>query len=208
MKLTMKQLLSTFNLLWMVLLANFAVAEQQNGCLKLTDLRSDFDSVATGTSMNLQLKFRTHDCHLVVSLSPSALSLKSESQSGLDLSIYYGGFDKINKSKNAWNGQTADELNMTVVVSPRSEVTPGKYQVPAVLNYQVMDDKGNVMQQSASLEIPVKVVASVTEVHSKPDHWKPLKITGEVAAGVVLVPVVLVLGFVQLLTGIQILPDC
>jgi hypothetical protein len=67
-----------------------------------------------------------------------------------------------------------------------------------------------IVDQSTSLVIPVRVAASLAEVYVKQDadRMKPLKITGMVAAAIVLVPVILAVGIFQLITGIEIFSSC
>jgi hypothetical protein len=213
MKLSIKKSIPAFTLFLAVLLSNSALAKQQDGqqdgCLKLKELRSDYDAVTKGTRMFVQLKFHSHDCHLLLD-SASSNVLLVEPRSGLDLKTYDRSYSKIKKSEKSPTGRMADEMKLTVLVTITSDLAPGKYEIPAVLNYQAVDGKDDVVQQSTTLVIPVQVVASAAQVHFKkePDRLEPLKITGAVAVGIVLLPIFVAMGIVQLITGFHVLPDC
>lgn len=203
MQFRIKQIIATLSLFAAVLLPSSAIAEQQDGCLKLKELGTVYNAIAKGTSMPVQLKFKTHDCRLSVGSSAADVSLTAAAAAGFDLNTHYQRYNGITSSTSG----TADGIELTVVVTTSEHLSPGKYQVPAVLNYQAIDKEGNLRQESTALVIPVKVVNSATEVkfRERPDHWKPLKTAGIVAVVIVLVPIALV---VQLVTGIQILSDC
>jgi hypothetical protein len=119
-------------------------------------------------------------------------------------------YDKIKQLENHPGERIAGEMVLPVYVTMPGDVAPGKYEIAAALNYSAMDDHGDRTQQQIPVIIPVKVVASQAEVHhiEKHDPWKPLKITGMIAVGAVALPVLVVLGIVQAVTGIEILPDC
>jgi len=210
MKSITKSLILTLSILWAVSQPIAASAEDQAGCLKLKELRSDYDAVAKGTSMPWQLKFRTHGCHIPVS-SPSStatVSLAGNEWPGLDLNLSYRDYGK--KSEEVSNGETTDELNLTIIVTAKTEAYLGKNPVPVVLNYQAIDGNGNLVRQSTPMVIPVKVVASVTEMHRKKasDPLKPLKTVGFVGLVVAMIPVIVVVGIFQMVTGIEIFPQC
>jgi hypothetical protein len=219
MKLTIKQLLVAFNLFWIALLPNSAFAQQQNGCLELKQLWSDRNAVTKGLNeMSVELKLRTKDCHLPVGVLPTDVSLNSdlspnrEIQSGLELKLTelrYGKTKKIQTSRNNLESSMADDMNLTVCVKTGNELAPGKYEIPAVLTYRAIDSKGDLVQQTTRIVIPVKVVASAGEVHFKdaPDPWKPLKVTGIVVVCIAALPVVVVCLISYAITGHPVMMD-
>lgn len=201
-----KKLIAGFSLVFLAgLLPGVALAEQQSSCLKLKELQTEYDAAAKNVGTTWQIKFKTHDCHLPVTPPFSQLSMETEPRSGFDLRIYSSSYDKAGKPANGAVGQTAEELNLTILVTPGAELAPGSYKVPAVLKYQAIDDKGNVLQENTSVMIPVKVVASAAEVHFKSHRWKT---AGEVALIVVLIPVMIAEGIFQMITGVEIFPTC
>jgi hypothetical protein len=210
MKLITKRFVLTFSLFWAVLLPNTVSADQQHGCLKLKELRSEYNAVAKPTWLPVQLKFKSHDCHLPVESPSFNVSLSTETQSGFELSTHDQSYGKIKKLENSSAGKVTDEIKLKVFVTITGNLAPGNYEVPAVLNYQAIDSKGDLVQQSTPVVIPVKVVASLAEVHVKQeaDPMEKLKTTGEVALVIVLMPVWIVLGIVGMVTGHPILSDC
>jgi hypothetical protein len=209
MKLTIKQLLLAFNLFWVAFLPNSVFAEE-NGCLELKQLWSHTDAVTKASDMTWELKLRAKDCHLRVSLQPSDVWVTNQAQSGFELKLDERSYGKIKRSPTDINSPIADQMNLTLSVKTGVDLTPGLYEAPAVLNYQVIDSKGNLVQESTRIVIPVKVVASTAQVHFKeaPDPWKPLKIAGLVVLAAPLLPAVVGVGIFELITGIRILADC
>jgi hypothetical protein len=209
-----KSIVLTFGLLFVILCSGSAFADDQQGCLKLKELQPEYNALAKGTTMVLQIKFKTHDCHLPLDVL-SSMSIASEPVSGFSVIMGHPGYDKIKKAEGQPGVQTADQMTLPVFVRMPGDVAPGNYEIAAVLKYDAVDDKGDRTQQSTSMVIPVKVVATEADVHviEKHDSWKPLKETGKVAGmiavGIVALPVMLVVeGVGFLVTGHSVLPDC
>lgn len=209
-----KSIALTLSLVFVIFCSGSTFADEQKGCLKLKESERDFDAVAKGQTITLRLRFNTHDCHLPVD-SFSTVSLNADTTTGLHLTTGTPYSEKIKRSEENPGLQTSDELRLRVFVTIPDEVAPGKYEIPTVLNYEAINDKGDRVQESTAVTIPVKVVASQADVHAieKHDPWKPLKETGKVAGmiavGIVAVPLMLVVeGVGFLITGRSILPEC
>jgi hypothetical protein len=209
MKFSTKSLILALTLFTALLLPTWALAGEESGCLKLKQVEAtDYNAVAPGAMMNLKLRFKSYGCHLPVGPS-SNVSLVVENQPALFVKTYRPEYHKVKKAENS-GGSIADETTLPVSLTLQSALTPGKYSVTAVLNYEALDKAGNLIQQSLPVTIPLKVVASRAEMRpiAHHDHWSLLKITGMIAVGAVALPVLVVLGIVQAVTGIEILPDC
>jgi hypothetical protein len=211
---SIKPVVLTLSLLFAILCSGSAFADEQKGCLKLKELQPEYNAVAKGTTMVLQGKFKTHDCHLPLDVL-SSMSIGSDPTSGFSVIMGHPEYDQIKRSESQPGVQTADQMTLPVFVRIPGDVAPGNYEISAVLKYEAVDNKGDRSQQSIPVTIPVKVVASEADVHviEKHDPWKPLKETGKVAGmigiGIVLVPVMLVIeGVGFLITGHSVLPDC
>ena len=209
-----KSIVLTLSLLFVILCSGSAFADEQHGCLKLKDSERAFDAVAKGQTITVRLRFNTHDCHLPVD-SFSTVSLNADTPTELYLTTGTPYSEKVKRSEENPGLQTSDEMRLRVFVTVPDEIAPGKYEIATVLHYEAINDKGNRVQQSTPVTIPVKVVASQADVNpiEKHDPWKPLKETGKVAGmiavGIVAVPVLLVVECVGfLITGHSVLPDC
>jgi hypothetical protein len=210
MKPSLKPFILALTLFTAVLLPVSAFAGGEPGCLKLKELQSGYDGVATGMTMFLHLKFNTHDCRLPVDSLPT-ISVAPDTSSEFSVTVGFPDYSKVKKSDTSPGVGAASELELPVFVKP-GEVAPGKYEITAVLHYDAIGKNGNRIQQSTPVTIPVRVVRSQADVHATPitrrDSWKPFKIAGMVAAAIVATPVLFALGIVQLVTGIEILPSC
>jgi hypothetical protein len=186
-----------------------AFAGEEPGCLRVKEIQAEYNALAKGTTLSLQLKFNTHGCHLPVD-SLSTVSFTANTPSNFALIVGQPDYDKIKQLENHPGERIAGDMVLPVYVTMSGNVAPGRYEITAALNYSAIDDQGDRTQQQIPVIIPVKVVASQAEVHhiEKHDPWKPLKITGVVAASIVAAPVVFTLWLVQTVTGIEILPDC
>lgn len=207
----MKRMFLLGSIIWgAILLSQYAFAEQQQGCLKVKDSWTEYDALATGGSVGVHFKLRSHGCHLPLDFRPEAVSFTPETQPGVELSVFGHSFAKIRKSDKGPMGKAADELELVLSAKADNDLAPGKYEIPAVLNYQSIDDKGDIVQRSMPLTIAVKVVPKGTKLHPKeaPDPLKPLKMTGLIAAVIVTLPLWFTLWIAGTVTGHPILPDC
>lgn len=210
MKLGTKLLISTFVLLLGSFLTGTAFADDQQGCLRLKEQKFDFTALAKGTMMEVDFKFSAHNCHLPMDSGSSTAALTTELPSGLESIAGRTVYGKVKKSETSPSRMMAGEMTVPVFITMPGDLAAGTYNIPAKLNYQAINEKGDRVEESMPLAIPLKVVRSKAEVQAmkKPDHWHPLKMTGLIAAVIVVMPVFIALGIFGFVTGINVMPDC
>ena len=210
MKLVTKLLISTFVLLLGSFLTGAAFADDQHGCLRLKEQKFDYTALARGTMVEVDFKFNTHNCHLPMDSGSPTTALTTELPSGLESVTGRTVYDKFKKSETSPSRTMAGEMNVPVFITMPGDLAPGTYNIPAKLSYQAINKKGDLVEESMALVIPLKVVSSKADVHAmkKSDPWRPLKMTGLIAAVIVVMPVFITLGIFQLVTGIEVLPAC
>lgn len=210
MKLGTKLFAPTFLLLLGSFLTGTAFADDQQGCLRLKEQKLYYTALAKGTTMEVDLKFSTHNCHLPMDSGLSTAALTTELPSGLGSITGPTVYGKIKKSDKYPSRTMAGEMNVPVFITMPGDLAPGTYNIPAKLSYQAVNEKGDTVEASMPLVIPLKVVGSKEEVFAikKVDPWHPLRMTGMVAVVIVAAPVFIALGIFGFVTGIHVLPDC
>lgn len=157
--------------------------------------------MAQAEATTLHLKFKSHDCHLLVGGPSSTVWLSTEADSAFVTTTYERSYGKIKTFDGNPDRQVTDEIKLAVAVKPLSGVSPGSYQIPAMLNYQAIDAAGNTVQQRTPVVIPVKVEPIIAHSGSS-SQSHPWKTVGTYIGVIALFPLWVLSGIVQLiLTG-------
>lgn len=173
-----------------------SLAAQDQDCMTLKKVETDFDALRAGSSLVVYLHFvRTRKCHI---LAPGAqnvsrpelaiVPLPGLAVKSIDLS--FGDIDRIGDT--ALPG--ARKFLLTVRIEADPEITPGQLEIPAALTYTALDKKGNPAQETVKFNLPVKVVARGTPVQYQGPNSKlsPWAWAAIIALSPILVPLVLI----------------
>lgn len=149
-------------------------------CVELKSIRSSFSALRQGTSMEVEISFRTgKECVLDAitgrDLNRTKYSMAVVASPGLAMQQVGLGFHNRVES-----GFRAFHMTLQVAADPKAEV--GVRQIPAILHFTAHDRDGKPVVESLPFQIPIEIVPPTAAVKQtdllkmKPRPFSPLDV--------------------------------
>jgi hypothetical protein len=172
-----------------------AMAEDPSGCLKVDKIMAPRRIPKAGGELEIEIRVRLKTSHCVLANDYGAgttATLALEHPPGLEATsglITYSGLEGASPYLDA---ARAHAVETTVTITASNSLAKGQYRIPAALNYEAIDERGQTIHESLAFTIPVKFDGgrgSYWQEH--PDLQKGLTIAGAAILMLVAAPVLI-----------------
>ena len=192
--------MKTLKLLFVLTIISIA-SQAQQPCLKLTGIEMEkplYTSGSTVFTMKLEAEAnntqpRNKDCYVLIESQLLGKQMPTfdvdQPPEGITARIKAVKAKAIDQN-DAVGSVKAREISITVSLAAAASAPTGDFTLSGTLHYNSMDSAGTIQPEALPFSSRFRV-APARPLAEKPSFVKGLKITGEVAAGIVLFPVML-----------------
>jgi hypothetical protein len=164
-----------------LLASGAAMAKEPPGCITAGNITTAYRDVRPGGTLYVQVRVNTPRCALDNAFGAGATTIFFvEPRPGFESTIGPLTFSDFEKRLSSLDAPRAHVVETTVEVKA-GQVPSGAYDIPASLDYQAVDQQGNIVHQRLGFTIPVLVYDSLQPPSTKARHGfqETLKNTGE-----------------------------
>jgi hypothetical protein len=170
----------------------FAQAQQSSHCLELKKVKVSNHVLHQWGETSAELRFQARNCQVVD--APQRASIVWETQPGLKAEVTSVGLEEIDQQSAHQTPFMAGKMTITVKLDA---VDPpvGEHELRGTVTYQAVNSAGVTATESLPISMQFKV-GPPKQPEKKNEFVEGLKTTGEVVAGVALLPVFLIVTLV------------
>lgn len=147
-------------ILALLALMTTAYAQQPAPCLKLSQVKVDHQSLHQSGTTDVKLKFEAKDCYVLTEtpdLGRQMPVLELQSWQGINTKVRTVGAMRLDQSTISESVLKAKEILSTASVTATPDASLGEHVLAGTIRYKVMDEQGNVSDEIASFDVPIKV---------------------------------------------------
>ena len=178
--------------------------QPSGNCLELKKVKIADHVVHQWGDTRAELTFKAKNCRVID--TPERATVTWETQPGLAVQVSSIGLEDIDQQSAHHPPFQAGEMTITVNLEAWRDLAVGEHELRGIVTYQAISSSGVIATESLPISLHFEV-APPKPPKGKNEFVEGLKTTGEVVAGIALLPVFLVVMLVYCPISGE-CPDC